>query len=60
MPPTSSEVTNHLKNDKGESLSQLEYSCTMRSVIYVMDCTKLDISNNVVSRLNRYTHNIHR
>ena len=50
------EVTNHLKKNKGESVSQLEYSRIMGSIMYVMNCTRSDIAN-AVSRLSRYTHN---
>ncbi|TYK15379.1 ty1-copia retrotransposon protein [Cucumis melo var. makuwa] len=46
----------HLKKNKGDSVSQLEYAKIIGSVMYLMNYTRPDIAY-AVSRLSRYTHN---
>ncbi|CAM8959337.1 unnamed protein product [Rhodiola kirilowii] len=50
------EMTQHLSKNKGESISQLEYSKVIDSLMYLMNCTRPDIAYTV-SRLARYTSN---
>ncbi|CAM8917314.1 unnamed protein product [Rhodiola kirilowii] len=50
------EMTQHLSKNKGESISQLEYSKVIGSLMYLMNCTRPDIAYTV-SRLARYTSN---
>ena len=42
--------------NKGDNVSQPEYTKIVRSVMFLMNYTRLDIAY-VVSRLSRYTHN---
>jgi transposase InsO family protein len=46
----------HLPKNKGDSVSQLEYSQIIGSLMYLMNCTRPDIAY-AVSKLSRYTHN---
>ena len=46
----------HLSKNKGESVSQLEYSRVIGSLMYLTSCTRPDIAN-AVSKLSRYTSN---
>ena len=46
----------HLSKNKGESVSQLEYSRIIGSLMYLMSCTRPDIAYSV-SKLSRYTSN---
>ncbi|GAA0149688.1 transmembrane signal receptor [Lithospermum erythrorhizon] len=46
----------HLTKNLGESISQSEYAKIIGSVMFLMNCTRLDIAYDV-SRLSRYTHN---
>ena len=46
----------HLSKNKGESVSQLEYSRVIGSLIYLTSCTRLEIVN-AVSKVSRYTSN---
>ena len=48
------DVTLHLSKNKGESVSQVEYSREIGSLMFLMSCTRLDISYTV-NRLSRYT-----
>ncbi|WJZ94150.1 hypothetical protein VitviT2T_013032 [Vitis vinifera] len=50
------DVTLHLSKNKGESVSQVEYSRVIGSLMYLMSCTRLDIAY-AVSKLSRYTSN---
>lgn len=45
-----------LNKNTGESISQLEYSRIIGSLMYVMNCTRPDIAYSV-NRLSRYTSN---
>ena len=46
----------HLSKNKGESISQVEYSRVIGSLMYLMSCTRPDIAYTV-SKLSRYTSN---
>ena len=46
----------HQSKNKGESVSQLEYSRVIGSLMYLTSCTRPDIAN-AVSKLSRYTSN---
>ena len=46
----------HLSKNKGEGVSQLEYSWIIGSLIYLMSCTRPNITYTI-SRLKRYTSN---
>ncbi|CAM8939577.1 unnamed protein product [Rhodiola kirilowii] len=46
----------HLCKNKGAAVKQSDYAKIMGSVMYLMNCTRLDIAY-AVSRLSRYTHN---
>ncbi|RVW62815.1 Retrovirus-related Pol polyprotein from transposon TNT 1-94 [Vitis vinifera] len=48
------DVTLHLFKNKGESVSQVEYSRVIGSLMYLMSCTRPDIAY-AVSKLSRYT-----
>ena len=50
------DVTLHLSKNKGESVSQVEYSRVIASLMYLMSCTRPDISY-AVNKLSRYTSN---
>ena len=50
------DVNLHMSKNKGESVSQLEYSRVTRSLMYLMSCTRPDIAY-IVSKLSRYTSN---
>ncbi|GJR26863.1 retrovirus-related pol polyprotein from transposon TNT 1-94 [Tanacetum coccineum] len=45
-----------LKKNKGQSVSQLQYTQVLGSLLYIMNCTRPDLAYNV-SRLSRYSHN---
>ena len=46
----------HLSKNRGEGISQVEYSRVMGSLTYLMSCTRPDIAYTV-NRLSRYTSN---
>lgn len=50
------DVTLHLSKNKGESVSQVEYSRIIGSLMYLMSCTRPDIVY-AVGKLSRYTSN---
>ena len=50
------DVNLHMSKNKGESVSQLEYSRMIGSLMYLMSCTRLDIAYTV-SKPSRYTSN---
>ena len=50
------DTSKHLSKNKGESISQVEYSRVIGSLMYLMSCTRPDIAY-VVSKLSRYTSN---
>ena len=50
------DVNLHLAKNTGISISQLEYSRILGSLMYVMNCTRPDIAYSV-SKLSRYTSN---
>ena len=50
------DVSLHLGKNIGDSITQLEYSCIINSLMYIMSCTHLDITY-VVSKLSCYTSN---
>ena len=50
------EINLHLSKNIGQSISQLEYSRIIGSLMYVMNCTRPDIAY-FVSKLSRYTSN---
>ena len=56
MARTQVDVNLHLFKNKGESVSQLEYSRVIGSMMYLMSCTRPDIAY-VVSKLSRFTSN---
>nr|GEZ14322.1 zinc finger, CCHC-type [Tanacetum cinerariifolium] len=45
-----------LKKNKRQSVSQLHYTQVLRSLMYIMNCTRPDLAYSV-SRLSRYSHN---
>ncbi|KAL1293919.1 hypothetical protein AAHE18_19G104500 [Arachis hypogaea] len=49
----------HLFKHKGDSVSQIEYTRIISRLMYLMNCTRLDIAY-AVNRLSRYTHNINK
>ena len=46
----------HLKKNRGSPVAQSKYAKIIGSVMFLLNCTRLDIAY-VVSRLSRYTHN---
>ncbi|KAI3677608.1 hypothetical protein L6452_36874 [Arctium lappa] len=48
--------SSQLKKNQGDSVAQLEYTQVLGSLMYIMNCTRLDIVYSV-SRLSRYSHN---
>ena len=50
------DINLHLSKNIGQSISQLEYSRIIGSLMYVMNCTRPDIAYSV-SKLSRYTSN---
>ena len=50
------DINLHLSKNIGQSISQLEYSRIIGSLIYVMNCTRPDIAHSI-SKLSRYTSN---
>jgi hypothetical protein len=50
------DVNLHLTKNKRNDISQLEYSQIIGSLMYIMNCTRLDIAYSV-SKLSRYTSN---
>ena len=53
---TQIDVTLHLSENKGESVSQVEYSRVISSLMYLMSYTRPDIAY-AVTKLSRYTSN---
>ena len=53
---TSVDVTLHLSKNKGESVSQVEYSRVIGNLMYLMSCIRPDIAY-AVNKLSRYTSN---
>ena len=51
------DVIIHLSKNKGESVSQVEYSRVIGSLMYLMSCTRLDIAYSI-SILISYTNNL--
>ena len=51
------DVNLHLTKNKGQGISQLEYSRIIGNLMYIMNCTRLDIAY-AVSKLSRYTSNL--
>ena len=49
------DVTLHLSKNKGESVSQIDYSRVIGNLMYLMSCTIPDIAY-VVSKLSNYTN----
>ena len=56
MARTPIDVNLHMSKNRGESLSQLEYSRVIGSLMYLMSCTRPNIAY-AVSKLSRYTSN---
>ena len=50
------DVNLHLTKNKGQGTSQLEYLRIIGSLVYIMNCTRLNIAYSV-SKLSRYTSN---
>ena len=50
------DTSQHLSNNKGECISQIEYARVIGSLMYLMNCTRPDLTYTV-SRLARYTSN---
>ena len=50
------DINLHLSKNNGKSISQQEYAQAIGSLMYVMNCTRLDIAY-AVSKLSRYTSN---
>ena len=53
---TQVDVTQHLSKNNGESVSQVEYSRVIGSLIYLMSCIRPDIAY-AFSKLSSYTSN---
>ena len=53
---TPEDVTLHFSKNKAESISQVEYSKVIGSLIYLMSCTRPNIAY-AVNKLSRYTSN---
>ena len=50
------DVNLYMSKNKAESVSQLEYSRVIGSLMYLMSCTRPDIAHTV-SKISRYTSN---
>ena len=50
------DVTLHLSKNKGESVSQVEYSKVISSLMYLTSCTRPNIAYSI-SKLSSYTSN---
>ena len=50
------DINLHMSKNKGEDVSQLEYSRVIESLMYVKSCTRPDIAYTL-SKLSRYTSN---
>ena len=50
-------ITLHLSKNKVESVSQVEYSKVKDILMYLMSCTRLDITY-AINKLSRYTSNL--
>ena len=50
------DVTLHFSKNKGENVAQVEYSRVIGSLMYLMSCTRPDITY-AVNKLSRYTSN---
>ena len=46
---TSIDMNQHLSKNKGESVSQVEYSRVIGSLMYVISCSRLNIAYSVVN-----------
>ena len=51
------DTNQHLSKNKGESVSQVEYTRVIGSLMYLMSCTRPDIAYSI-SKLSRYTSNL--
>ncbi|KAJ9539459.1 LOW QUALITY PROTEIN: hypothetical protein OSB04_032192 [Centaurea solstitialis] len=47
----------NLKKNQGDSIAKIEYTQVLGSLMYIMNCTRPDISYTV-NRLSRYSHNL--
>ena len=56
IPKTPVDVILHLSKNKGESVSQVEYSKVIGSLMYLMSCTRPDIAY-AVNKPSRYMSN---
>ncbi|XP_075486367.1 secreted RxLR effector protein 161-like [Primulina tabacum] len=50
------DTSQHLSKNRGENMSQLEYSRVIGTLMYLMSCTRPDIAY-AVSKLSRFTSN---
>lgn len=51
------DISQHLSKNRGENVSQVEYARVIDSLMYLMSCTRPDITFTV-SRLSRFTSNL--
>ena len=56
MSKTTLDTSIHLSKNRGESISQVEYSRIIGSLMYLTNCTKPDLAYTV-SKLSKYTSN---
>jgi len=50
------DISVHLSKNKGNGIDQIEYFYDIKSLMYVMNCTRLDIVY-LVSKRSRFTRN---